>query len=94
MQPGTACCDDGRRPTTGQVEDAWRAATGFAEDDDPRRWRAPIALGLNVVIPTLDDTLFFFALPTLAGELGATSGEPTLFVEALVLAFARLLFPA
>lgn len=59
-----------------------------------RRWWAVGALALSALVVGVDVTILNVALPTLAAELGATTGELQWFANAFNLVFAALLLPA
>ncbi|WP_061298481.1 MFS transporter [Herbidospora cretacea] len=58
------------------------------------RWWALSALVLSVLVIGLDATVLNVALPTLAVDLGATTGELQWIVDAYLVVFAALLLPA
>ncbi|MBG0815015.1 MFS transporter [Planomonospora sp. ID82291] len=59
-----------------------------------RRWWALAALVLSVLVIGLDATILNVALPTLAVDLGASTGELQWIVDAYLIPFAALLLPA
>src|SRR4051812_43065835 len=61
---------------------------------NPRRWWVLAALVMAVVLVGLDATILNVALPTLAGELGASTAQLQWVVDAFVLVLAGLLLPA
>ncbi|MDR7279839.1 MFS transporter [Catenuloplanes atrovinosus] len=58
-----------------------------------KRWWALAALALSLITMGFDVTILNVALPTLATELDATTGELQWMVDAFVLVFAGLLLP-
>ncbi|MFC4058391.1 MFS transporter [Planomonospora corallina] len=60
----------------------------------PRRWWALTALVLSVLVIGLDATILNVALPTLAVDLGASTGELQWIVDAYLIPFAALMLPA
>ncbi|MGV9343244.1 MFS transporter [Streptomyces spiralis] len=71
--------------TVTQAEDARR---------DPRRWWALGALVASMLTLGFDMTILNVALPTMAGELGATTGQQQWMADAYVVVFAALMLPA
>ncbi len=61
---------------------------------DTRRWWALGALALSVLVVGLDLTVLNLALPTLAADLHASTGDLQWFVDAYSLALAAALLPA
>lgn len=61
---------------------------------DPRRWWALAALALSVLVVGLDSTILSVALPTLATELDASTGELQWIANAYTLVMAAALVPA
>ncbi|MGX5212951.1 MFS transporter [Streptomyces violaceus] len=61
---------------------------------DPRRWWALWALVASMLTLGFDMTILNVALPTMAGELGATTGEQQWMADAYVVVFAALMLPA
>src|SRR6266536_6203107 len=59
-----------------------------------RRWWALGALALSVLVVGLDLTVLNLALPTLAGDLHASTGELQWFIDAYSLVLAAALLPA
>src|SRR5690349_3728966 len=59
-----------------------------------RRWLALAVLCLSLVLVVLDNTILNVALPTLAGELGASTSDLQWIVDSYVLVFAGLLLTA
>lgn len=64
------------------------------ETPDPRRWWALGALVLGVLVLGFDMTILNVALPTMATELGADTGDLQWIVDAYTVVFAALLLPA
>ncbi|MEV0635346.1 DHA2 family efflux MFS transporter permease subunit [Streptomyces sp. NPDC050619] len=61
---------------------------------DPRRWWALAALVASMLTLGFDTTILNVALPTMAGDLGATTGEQQWMADAYVVVFAALMLPA
>ncbi|MFD7134231.1 DHA2 family efflux MFS transporter permease subunit [Streptomyces sp. NPDC059894] len=61
---------------------------------DPRRWWALGALVASMLTLGFDMTILNVALPTMAGELGADTGEQQGMADAYVVVFAALMLPA
>ncbi len=61
---------------------------------DRRRWLALIALALSVLVVGLDLTVLNLALPTLATQLRASTGDLQWFVDSYSLVLAAALLPA
>ncbi|MFD3314394.1 DHA2 family efflux MFS transporter permease subunit [Streptomyces sp. NPDC058694] len=61
---------------------------------DPRRWWALGALVASMLVLGFDMTILNVALPTMAGELGASTGEQQWMADAYVVVFAALMLPA
>ncbi|WP_107469065.1 MFS transporter, partial [Streptomyces caniscabiei] len=61
---------------------------------DPRRWWALGALVASMLTLGFDMTILNVALPTMAGELGATTGEQQSMADAYIVVFAALMLPA
>ncbi|WP_030929725.1 MFS transporter [Streptomyces sp. NRRL S-646] len=61
---------------------------------DPRRWWALGALVASMLTLGFDMTILNVALPTMAGELGATTGQQQWMADAYVVVFAALMLPA
>ncbi|WP_405869705.1 MFS transporter [Streptomyces sp. NBC_00005] len=61
---------------------------------DPRRWWALGALVASMLTLGFDMTILNVALPTMAGDLGATTGEQQWMADAYVVVFAALMLPA
>ncbi|RKN07618.1 MFS transporter [Streptomyces radicis] len=60
----------------------------------PRRWWALAALALSVLVLGFDITILNVALPTLAVELDASTGEQQWIVDAFLVVFAATMLPA
>ncbi|MEV7815410.1 MFS transporter [Streptomyces flaveolus] len=61
---------------------------------DPRRWWALGALVASMLVLGFDTTILNVALPTMAEQLGATTGEQQWMADAYVVVFAALMLPA
>ncbi|WP_216588058.1 DHA2 family efflux MFS transporter permease subunit [Streptomyces brasiliscabiei] len=61
---------------------------------DPRRWWALAALVASMLTLGFDMTILNVALPTMAGDLGATTGEQQWMADAYIVVFAALMLPA
>ena len=61
---------------------------------DPRRWWALTALVASMLTLGFDMTILNVALPTMAGQLGASTGEQQWMADAYVVVFAALMLPA
>ncbi|OSZ62401.1 MFS transporter [Streptomyces pharetrae CZA14] len=61
---------------------------------DPRRWWALAALVASMLTLGFDMTILNVALPTMAGQLGADTGEQQWMADAYVVVFAALMLPA
>ncbi|MER7670412.1 MFS transporter [Kitasatospora sp. NPDC096128] len=61
---------------------------------DPRRWLALIAVALSVLVISFDMTILNVALPTLAAQLQATTGQQQWIVDAYTVVFAAVMLPA
>ncbi|MET9830683.1 DHA2 family efflux MFS transporter permease subunit [Streptomyces sp. NPDC006385] len=61
---------------------------------DPRRWWALGALVASMLTLGFDLTILNVALPTMAGQLQASSGELQWIVDSYVVVFAALMLPA
>src|SRR5262245_61132123 len=59
----------------------------------PRRWWALGALFLCVLLVGLDATVLSVALPTLAHDLGASTGDLQWIIDAYLLPFAVMMLP-
>lgn len=59
-----------------------------------RRWWALGALVASMLVLGFDMTILNVALPTLAGDLGATTGEQQWMADAYIVVFAALMLPA
>ncbi|MEU5000847.1 MFS transporter [Streptomyces sp. NPDC021622] len=61
---------------------------------DPRRWWALAALVASMLVLGFDMTILNVALPTMAGQLDASTGEQQWMADAYVVVFAALMLPA
>ncbi|MEU1198395.1 MFS transporter [Streptomyces sp. NPDC005813] len=61
---------------------------------DPRRWWALGALVASLLVLGFDLTILNVALPTMARDLGASTGEQQWMADAYVVVFAALMLPA
>jgi len=61
---------------------------------DPRRWWALGALGLGMLVLSFDTTVLNVALPTMAADLGATTGDLQWIVDAYTVVLAAAMLPA
>ncbi|MFD7453830.1 MFS transporter [Kitasatospora sp. NPDC059827] len=61
---------------------------------DPRRWLALVAVALSVLVISFDMTILNVALPTLASQLQATTGQQQWIVDAYTVVFAAAMLPA
>ncbi|MGW7361899.1 MFS transporter [Streptomyces sp. NPDC054841] len=61
---------------------------------NPRRWWALGAMVASLLVLGFDMTILNVALPTMAGQLGATTGEQQWTADAYVVVFAALMLPA
>ncbi|MFI9807902.1 MFS transporter [Streptomyces sp. NPDC052301] len=61
---------------------------------NPRRWWALGALVASMLVLAFDSTILNVALPTMAGQLGATTGQQQWMADAYVVVFAALMLPA
>ncbi|MEU6663518.1 DHA2 family efflux MFS transporter permease subunit [Streptomyces sp. NPDC046821] len=61
---------------------------------DPRRWWALGALVASMLVLGFDMTILNVALPTMAGELGASTGQQQWTADAYVVVLAALMLPA
>ncbi|MFF3614352.1 MFS transporter [Streptomyces sp. NPDC002580] len=61
---------------------------------DPRRWWALGALVASMLVLGFDMTILNVALPTIARDLGASTGEQQWMADAYVVVFAALMLPA
>ncbi|MFG2354057.1 MFS transporter [Streptomyces sp. NPDC048521] len=61
---------------------------------DPRRWWALGALVASSLVLGFDTTILNVALPTMARELGATTGQQQWMADAYIVVFAALMLPA
>ncbi|HEV2811692.1 MAG TPA: MFS transporter [Solirubrobacteraceae bacterium] len=58
---------------------------------DPRRWWILAALSLALLVIGVDNTILNVAIPTIEGDLGATTGQMQWIVDSYMLVFAGLL---
>ncbi|WP_432057258.1 MFS transporter [Streptomyces sp. bgisy022] len=65
-----------------------------AHGTDPRRWLALGALVASMLTLGFDLTILNVALPTMAADLGASTGQLQWIVDAYVVVFAALMLPA
>ncbi|WP_447039559.1 MFS transporter [Streptomyces sp. DSM 118878] len=70
------------------------AGTPAAAQQDPRRWWALAALVASMLVLGFDMTILNVALPTMAGQLDADTGEQQWMADAYVVVFAALMLPA
>ncbi|NNN32467.1 DHA2 family efflux MFS transporter permease subunit [Streptomyces sp. S3(2020)] len=61
---------------------------------DPRRWWALAALVASMLTLGFDTTILNVALPTMAADLGASTGQQQWMADAYVIVFAALMLPA
>ncbi|MEU6847266.1 MFS transporter [Streptomyces sp. NPDC046716] len=61
---------------------------------DPRRWWALGALVASMLVLGFDMTILNVALPTIAGDLGASTGQQQWMADAYIVVFAALMLPA
>ncbi len=61
---------------------------------DPRRWWALGALVASMLVLGFDMTILNVALPTMAEQLGASTGEQQWMADAYIVVFAALMLPA
>ncbi|MET9401803.1 MFS transporter [Kitasatospora sp. NPDC002965] len=61
---------------------------------DPRRWLALVAVALSVLVISFDMTVLNVALPTLASQLEATTGQQQWIVDSYSVVFAAAMLPA
>ncbi|GAA0580083.1 MFS transporter [Streptomyces crystallinus] len=61
---------------------------------DPRRWWALGAMVASMLVLGFDMTILNVALPTMAQQLGATTGQQQWMADAYVVVFAALMLPA
>ncbi|MEU6378341.1 DHA2 family efflux MFS transporter permease subunit [Streptomyces sp. NPDC046909] len=61
---------------------------------DPRRWWALAALVASMLTLGFDTTILNVALPTMAADLGASTGRQQWMADAYVVVFAALMLPA
>lgn len=60
----------------------------------PRRWLALVAVALSVLVISFDLTILNVALPTLAAQLHATTGQQQWIVDSYTVVFAAAMLPA
>ncbi|WP_307853486.1 MFS transporter [Kitasatospora sp. RG8] len=60
----------------------------------PRRWLALVAVALSVLVISFDMTILNVALPTLASQLQATTGQQQWIVDSYTVVFAAAMLPA
>ncbi|MFF4184725.1 MFS transporter [Streptomyces sp. NPDC001691] len=77
-------------PLTGAAAPSGAAAPA----PDPRRWWALGAMVASMLVLGFDLTILNVALPTMAGQLGATTGQQQWMADAYVVVFAALMLPA
>ncbi|MFF4273270.1 MFS transporter [Streptomyces sp. NPDC001536] len=65
-----------------------------ASTSDPRRWWALAALVASMLTLGFDTTILNVALPTMAADLGASTGQQQWMADAYVIVFAALMLPA
>ena len=70
------------------------AAAGDAAKADRRRWMALIAMAASVLVVGLDLTVLNLALPTIAVDLHASTGDLQWFSSAYSLVLAAMILPA
>ncbi|WP_353944450.1 DHA2 family efflux MFS transporter permease subunit [Streptomyces sp. HUAS MG91] len=61
---------------------------------DPRRWWALGALVASMLVLGFDMTILNVALPTIAADLGASTGQQQWMADAYIVVFAALMLPA
>ncbi|MFF1708890.1 MFS transporter [Streptomyces sp. NPDC058268] len=61
---------------------------------DPRRWWALAALVASMLVLGFDMTILNVALPTMAGQLDASTGEQQWMADGYIVVFAALMLPA
>ncbi|MQY35107.1 Antiseptic resistance protein [Streptomyces sp. RB17] len=61
---------------------------------DPRRWWALGALVASMLVLAFDSTILNVALPTMAAQLGASTGQQQWMGDAYIVVFAALMLPA
>ncbi|MFD9795739.1 MFS transporter [Streptomyces sp. NPDC059070] len=61
---------------------------------DPRRWWALGAMVASLLVLGFDTTILNVALPTMARDLGATTGQQQWMADAYIVVFAALMLPA
>ncbi|MFI6049201.1 DHA2 family efflux MFS transporter permease subunit [Streptomyces violascens] len=77
-------------PLTGAAVPAVTAAPA----PNPRRWWALGAMVASMLVLGFDMTILNVALPTMAAQLGATTGQQQWMADAYVVVFAALMLPA
>ncbi|MER6302643.1 MFS transporter [Kitasatospora sp. NPDC001539] len=70
------------------------AAPPTAAPADPRRWLALVAVALSVLVISFDMTILNVALPTLASQLQAGTGQQQWIVDSYTVVFAAAMLPA
>ncbi|MFF1694144.1 MFS transporter [Streptomyces sp. NPDC058257] len=65
-----------------------------AHRQDPRRWWALGALVASMLVLGFDMTILNVALPTMAGQLDASTGQQQWMADAYIVVFAALMLPA
>ncbi|MEV7597726.1 MFS transporter [Kitasatospora sp. NPDC089797] len=70
------------------------SAAPAVEAADPRRWLALVAVALSVLVISFDMTILNVALPTLASQLRADTGQQQWIVDAYTVVFAAVMLPA
>ncbi|MEV6975085.1 MFS transporter [Kitasatospora sp. NPDC093806] len=86
-------------PTQPSSQPSSRPPTGppagpSASAPDPRRWLALVAVALSVLVISFDMTVLNVALPTLASQLQATTGQQQWIVDSYTVVFAAVMLPA
>ncbi|WUH91272.1 MFS transporter [Streptomyces sp. NBC_00433] len=61
---------------------------------DPRRWLALVALCLSMLVLSFDTTILNVALPTMADEIGADTGDMQWIIDSYTVVFAAVMLPA
>ncbi|MER7173042.1 MFS transporter [Streptomyces mesophilus] len=69
-------------------------STAAHPDLDPRRWWALGAMVASMLVLGFDMTILNVALPTMAEQLGATTGQQQWMADAYIVVFAALMLPA
>ncbi|MBC9717679.1 DHA2 family efflux MFS transporter permease subunit [Streptomyces sp. TRM66268-LWL] len=70
------------------------APTAAPETVNPRRWWALGAMVASMLVLGFDMTILNVALPTIAADLGANTGQLQWMADAYILVFAALMLPA